>query len=202
MSRKIQIVMYYPGRWAYRAKVSLDAHIGDLREVVPDLKVKFVFNGIILNEVMKFRLYGMKDNDLIIVVDDYDSMNYKRRFEAFSKYSETFTENVFNIINPHTSRETARIRDIQLSKLDRKPKSFRRVVKNQLKIMNRDVFRPLEPLNIPEKSLNPSTLPLPCFWSTKNAALWREKSNAGEVEAEISSPKPERTENEDTFIKP
>ena len=202
MSKKIPIVLYYPGKWAYKANVMPSARIGDLKKLLPDLKVNFVLNGVILNEEMSFGFYYVKANDVMIVVNKCDYANKKNKFATYSNENESFTESVFNIINPKTSKESVRIRDIQLAKLDRKPKVFRKVVKTQLEYFNQSPAKQCIPSIIPSKSSVPSVEPLPCFWSKKKALLRRGKDNTNEVVSEISSPKPEQTENEDSIVKP
>ena len=202
MSKKIPIVLYYPGKWAYKANVQPDACIGDLKKLLPDMKVNFVLNGVVLNEEMNFGFYYVKANDVVIVVNNYDYARKENKFAIYSNENESFTESVFNIINPQTSKESIRIRDLQLAKLDRKPKAFRKVVKTQLEYFNQSPVKQCITSIIPSKSSRPSVEPLPCFWSKKKAILRRGKNNTNEVVSEIASPKPEQTENEDSIVKP
>lgn len=79
--------------------------------------------------------------------------------------SDNFSEKVRTFLNPNIASEVARLRDLQMTKIERQPKLFQKLTKpyrNQEKQQETEIKDTLYIQT--EKKTEPSTEPLPIFW--------------------------------------
>jgi hypothetical protein len=114
---------------------------------------------------MTFEFYGVRDGDSIVAlpIENEDSVYGTNHWLTLTRDSESFNEALRWMLEPATAGEAARLRDLQLMRLERKPRSF-------MKIFSRAGMDEREPtrsdsstvLGLPPKS--PSVDALPIEW--------------------------------------
>ena len=95
----------------------------------PDSAVRFIFNGVQLLESNTFESYGIKDGDSIIALpaDQTDSIITTHQWLNLTRDSDTFNDCMRWMLDPRTSGEASRLRDLHLMKMERRPKVFMRM---------------------------------------------------------------------------
>jgi hypothetical protein len=88
----------------------------------------FIFNGIELREELTFESYGIRDGDSIVALplEHRDSVYTASQWLNFTRDAETFNESLQWMLDPATSAEAGRLRDLQLMRLERSPAAFMR----------------------------------------------------------------------------
>jgi hypothetical protein len=186
--------VYFPGRFVVRLSVSPTARISYLRSLIRDSTSSFVYNGEILNDAMTFAFYRIRELETIVVVPASSEVE---KWAQLTRDADAFQERIQFILNEDTARETARIRDMMLTKVERRPRPFRRLC------LSVDAWptRPPSAIDaVPMKidyapAQGPSCDPLPAAWmplSVSNRAIHvagpAELIHEGEVVAR--SPRP------------
>ena len=162
---KISMVVYFPGKWVFKASVSKFASIKELKGLLPDKSVSFVYDGNLLIDSHTFSFYGIKNGDILIVIKSTDNNFLNQKWIAYSKENDTFNERINSIINPQTTNEVVRLRDLQMSRIERKPKTFRKLCQTATNFETKFNNNRLLEVNISNTPpINPSTSPLPIFW--------------------------------------
>jgi hypothetical protein len=123
-SALIPLGVYFPGRFVVRLSVSPSARISYLRSVIRDSTSSFVYNGEILNDAMTFSFYRIRELETIVVVPAASELE---KWAQMTRDADAFQERIQFILNEDTARETARIRDMMFTKLERRPRPFRRL---------------------------------------------------------------------------
>ena len=170
---KILLNIYCPGQWVIKVNVLETATSYDIQKFIKNHDVELLYNGMQLTKKHDFKYYGLKKEDVIIVVPK--STNLKTipsSWENISQDEDIFRERISSVINPKISEEAGRIRDLQLFKVENKPNVFRKL----LALYNQEpAQRPVKTTKsiIPEKAEVPSTQPLPCFWNSQPATYKR-----------------------------
>lgn len=163
---KFCIMVFNPGRWILKANVLSTATITDILQLIPDRFVRFIHNGTELSSTFSLSMYGVKEGDVIFVLPESKSGSYTEKWTNLTKDRDLFHDRVCSLIDPETAMEAARIRDLQMLRMERKPKVFRKIssvykvdapTKQKSKI-------PAIP-NFPKKNETPSIEPLPAFWT-------------------------------------
>ncbi|OHT00732.1 hypothetical protein TRFO_32455 [Tritrichomonas foetus] len=175
-TRKIPIVIYLPSKYVVKLSVAPSAYVNELRRIITINNIDFVFNGTILSGNQTFRSAGLKSGDSIVVI--FHKSNSDKTYEELQKWlqitqdSESFNEKMQLILNEDNAREAARLRDVFLSKIERKPRSFRRLclaVAENNKNKEREVQGNNFSLSIDyEKPEMPSCDPLPIFFTSED----------------------------------
>lgn len=168
---KHTLFVYFPGFCVARVSINLRAKVGELRLFVPaHPSITFMFNGQILLENFSFEFYGVKPYDIVVVVHQAQRDD-PARWLSLTRDNESFADRISSIINQKTAREAARLRDFQLLRMERKPKTFRRLCSAKMLRMAKgsgSIFRARRvATNIdyaPPDS--PCTDELPSFWGS------------------------------------
>jgi hypothetical protein len=116
--------VYFPGRFLLRVSVSPTARVSYLRSLIRDSTSSFVYNGVLLNDAMTFSFYRIRELETIVVVPIPTEIE---KWAQLTQDADAFQERIQFILNEETARETARIRDLMLTKLERRPRPFRRL---------------------------------------------------------------------------
>jgi hypothetical protein len=159
----ILLYAYFPGRCIVQVHVNPQSQISDLHHYFPSENVTFVANGIRLADSDTFQSCAIRDKDVIIAIPASAPANIPR-WCALSEDSEAFAEQVGFLVNQRTSREVARLRDFQMTRVDRRPRQFRRYVSNFQTAHQPFSSRPGPGLSIGESASAPSVAPLPTLW--------------------------------------
>ena len=169
---KILVNVYYPGKWILRVNVLLSANCYDINKFINNFDVKMVFNGTVLQKRHSFRFYGLKNEDILLVVPKDEIGTMKSVCEnIILEDDEAFKEKISHALNPKMSDETGRIRDLQLAKIENKPGIYRRLVSLFESEQNTPQNTVKTPSFIPKKAEKPSTQPLPCFWTEEKTPI-------------------------------
>jgi hypothetical protein len=104
----------------------LSGEIRALQSLWPGAPKRFIFNGSELSEAMTFEFYGIHDGDSIIAlpIDGGDSVYATTHWLNLTRDSENFNEALRYMLDPATAGEAARLRDLHLMRLERRPRSF------------------------------------------------------------------------------
>lgn len=172
---KILINIYYPGQWVLKVNVLETATSNDIKRFIKNSNVELLYNGMQLNRQHTFKFYGMKNEDVLVVIPkqtDLKAIPYS--WETISQDEEVFRERISSVIDPKISEEAGRIRDLQLFKIENKPSVFRKL----LQFYNEDVAPKSEPrfkTIVPNKMKKPSSEPLPNFWGSSTTSFKKTK---------------------------
>jgi len=127
---------------------------------MPTKQFDLMYNGIIMAGANTFSFYNVKDQSLIVAVPSSNDSNWLRSHDV----SQHIAEKVSYSSNPHTKKELCRISDLQLSKLERKPRTFRKIISMALqKGAENDIVQKSSEYCL-ERPIVPSMDPLPVFW--------------------------------------
>jgi hypothetical protein len=133
--------------------------IADLRTLVRAGPSHFVHNGELLLESMPFSFYGIRDKDTIVVVPAPSPE--VPRWRQITLDPGDLQERVDRILNQETARETARLRDLMRTRVERKQRQMGDLG-SFLELENREKTPPLRiDYPVPEA---PSCDPLPSAW--------------------------------------
>lgn len=171
---KISTIVYFPGKWVFRANVTLGATLRDLRCLLPEKNVSFILKGRVLSDSCTFKAYGIHNNDVLIVSYPNQAHIASMKYSSPLHESDSISERINNIVNPHTTTEVVRLRDLQMARLERRPKTFRKMcftIQNSESKTNFSSEANLKSV-IPTIPLEkPSTEPLPMLWGLSQPAV-------------------------------
>jgi hypothetical protein len=189
----LSLGVYLPGRFLVRVSVSSAARISSLRTLVGDPRSTFLYNGQILDDAMTFAFYRIRTMEAIVVVlSNSDVGRWVRQTQEF----DSFQERIQLIMNDHTTREAARIRDLLFIKMERRVRPFRRLCDAAESWANRPSVSSSPPLTIDyPRPDRPSCDPLPAAWAPAPVArravhVVGPAELIGEGEAAPRSPRP------------
>ena len=74
-----------------------------------------------------FGFYGIKDGDSIIAADQTESVFSTQQWLSLTLDSDKFNDCMRWMLDPRTSGEVSRLRDLHLMKMERRPKVFMRI---------------------------------------------------------------------------
>ena len=169
-------------------------------------KIIFIYNQNILKMSCTFSFYGFQGNEIIIALPE--SCATTSKWYTNSIENDSLDEKIRNLINTSTAIESVRIRDLQLSKMERKPKAFRKLLTSLLvHDLSEEITDEKVPTVVPETNhlkMKISSAPLPCFWNhksiLKDSIVSNREDGIGEVESDVQV-KPEPSDSVDTLEK-
>jgi hypothetical protein len=162
MPSSINLIVYSPHRFAARLTVSPLTMISELRSRFPIGSSHFVCNGEILMDTMTFAFYHIREMEVIVVVPG--SVSEAQKWMPVTEDSDSLSEKVQFILNPRTSVEIARLKDLALAQEHRRPGPCRRI----RSVSERAIAHPTEsfPLKVDYPALDgPNCEPLPVGWA-------------------------------------
>ena len=126
---------------------------------------RFIFNGVELLESNTFESYGIKDGDSIIALpaDQTDSIITTHQWLNLTRDSDTFNDCMRWMLDPRTSGEAARLRDLHRMKMARRPKLFMRMCAPFVGEETRSNSLPAANTSY-ANATGPSTAALPVAW--------------------------------------
>ena len=171
-SNRIPLCIYYPmGQHLLKVNVLPTAEIGELNRVTPNFSSYvpfsyiFLCKGAILRENHTFEFYKLSPNDVILSIPCKQDHRDLQLWTARSLDTEVLNERVTSINSPMASKELSRIRDLQMTRMERRPRTFRKMAESCKKSIQR-VSAPAKKTEIVlcEPLLSPSDAPLPVLW--------------------------------------
>jgi hypothetical protein len=164
--KKILIHIYLPGRCIAQVNVVPGSPIRELRSVLRSDRITFLFNGILLSDSNSFDFYGIREQDFLLALPIPPEAAYTSGWISLSQDTESFKERLECLLNRGTASEVARIRDQQFTKIERRPRTFRRLTASCQGGLE---FPPPETQSsamvIARSDDAPSVAPLPILWS-------------------------------------
>lgn len=155
-----------------KVNVSPTAEIGELNritQVISDVQVSFIFmaKGVILSESNTFEFYGLLPNDVIWSIPlVQQNLLDLQTWAARSLDADAFSESLSAMNNCGMSKEMARLRDLQMTRMERRPRTFRKVVDCYKRVIQKQSLKSeikTESVHS-EPLLSPSDEPLPVLW--------------------------------------
>jgi hypothetical protein len=102
------------------------AQIRELYRLIGSNSLTMLWNGRLLLDSNTFESYSMHSKDSIVALSSEPSSYDTRRWLAVTKEWELLNDRISCIVNPSVSREAGRLRDLQLMRLDTRPRSVRK----------------------------------------------------------------------------
>ena len=124
---RISVMIYVPCRYVVKLNVNPKAHISDLRRLLTLEQCQFVFQGQLLVEARTFQFYRIKNGDTLVVVQSPDLGVEVDKWLSITDDVDSFRDKMKSVLNEDAGKETARIRDMLMTKLERKPRTFRKL---------------------------------------------------------------------------
>lgn len=172
---RVELLICIPGRPIRFVSVKTNGKISDLQVLFPDSKKKFINNGIELVESKTFGFYHLQNGDYIIAIsNEKDVLFQSNIWLNLTKDNDNFDEYMKLMVNPALSNEAARLKDLHYVKMERRPRTFRKMCTSFMMTekANESASENLQSYDI--KPDQPSTEALPAFWETEN----EEKTNS------------------------
>ena len=163
-------MVYFPSRFVSKISVSLSTRVGDLRKLMRLGPCELVCQGQVLADSQTLRFYNMKERDTIVVISGVPSEHEIERWLVVTSDTEAFHDRMQFMVNEKTAREAARMHDVLMTKIERKPRTFRRVC---AAVANRSAdceVRTTEVTVNYGKAEEPSSRPLPVHWPVEEIA--------------------------------
>jgi hypothetical protein len=97
--------------------------------------MRYLFNGAELIEAKTFEFYGIQNGDAIIALpaEVHDSISLTSQWLSLTRDNDAFNESMRWMVDPRTSDEAARLRDLHLLRAEAKSRGFLRVPAAYLK---------------------------------------------------------------------
>lgn len=188
---KMRIQIYFPG-YSFRegqgrtsgclAQVSVE-RTGKIEQLQPQIqtfmyiehpkRVSFIWNGIALMDTETFGSYGIQEKDIIVSIPA--DTNDSSKWLTLTRDSESFSDRIASVMDQSTAKEASRLRDFQITRMERKPRTYRRLITNYERAMTESpvTSRSTEKFvtKMPQFTLAaPSVDPLPIIWDTDGDA--------------------------------
>ena len=164
VSKKFPLLIYFPGRCVIKVSVLPASTIADLKRLTPYESATFLYNGQLLLENLSFEFYGIKPRDVLVIIQSNQPSD-SSRWLSLTRDTDSFTDRISSIINQKTSREAARLRDFQLVRMERKPRTFRKLCFAKMSRIGETTQCHNTTTSISFETPDmPSTDPLPSFW--------------------------------------
>jgi hypothetical protein len=125
---KIYLHVYFPGHCVAQVNVVATAQIQELRRLASTDSVTYMSNGTILDENHTFEFYGLRPSDTIVALPGASQSGDLIKWITFTRDSDAFSNRITGIVRRDISREAGRIRDMQLARMERRPRTFRKLL--------------------------------------------------------------------------
>jgi len=196
---RVSLVVYFPSRAVVRLSVNLAACVGGLRRVMGLDSCQFVLHGQLLSDALTFRFYNVKENDAIVVVPEQARGHEVDKWVLLTSDVDAFREKIQFIANENTAREAAKIRDEFMTKMERKPRSFRRLCNAAASAGRPFVYKPIALNAEYDRPAAPATQALPVCWALDETA---EESVRVAPSVAVMTRKQEEANSEASVVQP
>jgi hypothetical protein len=182
---RVEIRIISPQHPVRSVSVRLSGQIQALQSLWPDSPKKFICGGIELMQEMTFAQSGIRKGEAIIalplcskspIADASLWLNLTRDHTCFNECMQW-------MLDTRTSGEAARLRDLRLMKMDRRPRVFMKMCSHFLQTDTQTQWG--DATTIPGQSLlSPSTEALPIFWNVSCPQFQFEELGRTKLESE------------------
>jgi hypothetical protein len=139
--------------------VSLSTAIEALAEQYSISKANWVFNGQVLDPKSTLGLHGIQNNDAVVLVPVNGAAD---RWMRVTREADAFSDTVQFAIGKESRMDFLRIKDLRASRLECRPRAFRKFTANQSQTDTPDVIRYATIIGETPSEL--SCNPLPVCW--------------------------------------
>lgn len=136
--------------------------ISSLNKLFPNHEKNFLYKGLLLRKEKSFQHYSIGEGDNIVATDRSQGEGTWRMNSQF----ESYTDKIQIAFDENMKIESAKIRDIQLLRIESKSKAYRKFASTY---QNRDNHHnPVSKFSFStyDQPEAPSNTPLPNFWSS------------------------------------
>jgi hypothetical protein len=147
------------------AKVS--SEIEGLQTLWPNHPKIFIYKGCQLIPSMTFEGYGIRDGDSIVVLPQGEGRVHAdaaREWMNETRDNDAFNASIGSIINPVTSLQVARLRDLRWAALERRPRQIRHLTSLVMELQQ-NRFTPSRTIIPCRSPPAPSAEALPFIWN-------------------------------------
>ena len=193
MNDQFMIFLCQPKRTIKKILVSRSATVKELATLFPNQNKCFIFKGMTLCESLRLESYGIQNMDHIIVINNENNERFSRDQIVWmnaTKDQADFNDRMFLSTNANTRVEAARLKDIKMSKMEMKRKSFTKIVARVQSEMNRPYDQtPAKTADaVIQQAAAPSHEPLPVFWSKPKRPHFTIFRGTSEPEISLENP--------------
>jgi hypothetical protein len=136
--------------------------VASLHAHFPRQRPEFIFRGQLLNPHETLSFYNIRDNDsLVLISQAAPSAFSKEKWMSATRESDEFDVSVRTAMNRDCRTELLRLRDLQLLRMECRPRTFRKV-SNSVKQMHRCLHDGHKTVLPGEPTMRCD--PLPFFW--------------------------------------
>jgi hypothetical protein len=165
-AERIKIRVCVPNEPIRLISARLFAQVEALATLWPSSPKRFICRGVELMATMTFQACGIRSGDAIVVLPrgEDESASGIEDWLIITRDTESFNETVTSLLNPATTREAARLRDLHWTSLNCRPRLLRKLCAEftggheQLQLLPATVLPGAAPAE-------PSTAPLPVSWN-------------------------------------
>lgn len=163
---RVEVMVCTPHQPIRLISARLTGQIKALQSLWPESPKRFIFNGAELIEAMTFDFYGIKDGDSIIALpqEKKESVFVTNQWINLTKDNDNFSDSMRWMLDPQTALEAARLRDLHMTKLEKRAKVFMKISAPFLNDEGKPEALSLESYLDYEAATEPSTEALPIFW--------------------------------------
>lgn len=163
--KRVPIRAYFPSRSVVTIKVNLSVRVSDLRKLMHLESCCFIYQGQIMCERRPLHTYNIKEDEVIVVISDAQQSPELDKWLSVTSEADCFQDRIRFMVNDTTARETAKLRDMVMTKIERKPRSFRRLCNAVQALPKRQFYNRDIPLNLDYETPDaPSCAPVPVNW--------------------------------------
>ncbi|OHT07870.1 hypothetical protein TRFO_23727 [Tritrichomonas foetus] len=163
---RIELMVCTPHQPVRVISARLSGQISALQSLWPENPKRFIYNGNQLLEGMTFHFYGIRDGDSIIALPkDTISDLHCSQWLCLSRDSDNFNEYMKWMLDPRTSGEAARLRDLHLWKIEKRPRIYMKMKGPFYSSDSNENEKSKNSLNVDFLPLNePAEQALPILW--------------------------------------
>lgn len=190
-----QFIIYLcqPKRTIKKVLVSQKATVKELSFLFPTEKKCFIFKGMMLHESIKLSSYGINNLDHIVVVPEEQSKqsSFNKEQKAWinaTRDQQDFNDKMFLSTNCSTRIEAARLKDLKMTKLELKRKSFNKMISKIDEESERAASLSKFQATKLDKPAFPSCEPLPVFWASPKRKTFKILRGSSEPEFTVDQP--------------
>jgi hypothetical protein len=141
------------------------ANIASLKVLFPDCDTDFVFHGQLLNGKRTFDFYQLRSNDSIVAIPAKADPKITEPWITITRDDDTFSDSIRMLVNPKAKSESMRLRDLRATRLENRPRVFRKFCHEGLKLRPESEARsPDSQIVIPKEAKDISNESLPICW--------------------------------------
>ena len=146
----------------------LSGHVSALQCLFPGQKKIFIFNGSFVNENSTFAELGLRSGDSIVALNPSSTKQDDLiQWISMTKDKEDFSDLVKQMLNPKTSAEASRLRDLHLMRMESNRRIYMKLKKPYIKCVHEGKCPCLNmKLSVltNNDAIAPSTEALPILW--------------------------------------